>query len=44
METMIFDDNIFSWSDYKRDDYLPHIFCLEGSVSFILDASQMRKD
>jgi AraC-like DNA-binding protein len=42
METMIFDDNIFSWSDYKRDDYLPHIFCLEGSVSFILDGKPYR--
>jgi AraC-like DNA-binding protein len=37
METMIFNDNIYLWSYYKRDEYLPHIFCLQGSVNFILD-------
>lgn len=42
METMIFDDNIYRWSDYKRDEYLPHIFCLQGSVSFILDGKPYR--
>ena len=42
MEVMIFDNNIYRWSDYKRDSYLPHIFCLKGSVSFILDGKPYR--
>jgi hypothetical protein len=42
METMIFEDSIYRWSDYTRDEYLPHIFCLRGSVSFILDGKPYR--
>ncbi|MCE2616938.1 MAG: helix-turn-helix domain-containing protein [Phocaeicola sp.] len=36
-DKFIFTDNIFQWSDYCMKDYLPHIFCMDGSLNFVLD-------
>ena len=37
MKDVILTDNIYAWADHSRKQYLPHIFCLAGNVSFVLD-------
>lgn len=37
MKDVILTDNIYAWADHSLKQYLPHIFCLAGNVSFVLD-------
>lgn len=37
MEEIIFSNNIFTCSFYDAEKWLPHVFCLEGSLSFLID-------
>lgn len=38
MEDVIITEDIYKWDELRRENYLPHIICLSGSVSFVLDS------